>query len=129
MKKITTLLASLALVTIAIAQPGRDYGNNGYGGYDKGKDISVNVDLGRRDKDFNDFYYFSPQQKDMEIAMINRETDRKIQSIKSRFFMSRGRKMQAIWDVENESRFKIEQVNKKFFSRKNMYNGGPRKHW
>lgn len=130
MKKIITLLVSVTMVAIAVAQPGRDYGNGGYGngGYDRGKDITVNVDWGKKDRD-NDVYFFSAKDRDMEIAMINRDIDHKIQSVKMKFFMSRFKKAQAISQLEDERSFKIDQVNKKFFSRKNLYNGGPRKHW
>ena len=127
MKKIITLLVSVTMVAAVFAQPGgRDNGygnNNGYGDYGKGKDV-VFVD-GK----FKDSYVFTPREKDMAIAQINREYDRKIQSVKNRFFMPRFKKEQIIFNLEQDRREEIKQVIMKFKSHKNRYGDFYSKDW
>jgi len=130
MKKIITLLVSVTMVAAVFAQPGgRDngYGNNGYGnngyGYDKGKDV-VFVDA-----KFKDSYVFTPRERDMAIAQINREYDHKIQSVKMRFFMPRFKKEQIIFNLEQERKDEIRMVIMKFKSFKNRYDDHYSKDW
>jgi len=134
MKKIITLLVSVTMVASVFAQynggRGQGQGNNGYGNngnYDKGKDV-VFVDA-----KFRDSYVFTPRERDMQIAQINREFDQKIQSVKMKFFMPRFKKQQLIGQLEDQRKDEIKMVIWKFKSPKNRYDdhdyGHGRKNW
>ena len=130
MKKITTLLVSVTMVASAFAQYGGGKSDNGYGnnnGYGKGKDV-VFVDA-----KFKDSYVFTPRERDMQIAQINREFDQKIQSVKMKFFMARFKKQQMIAQLEDQRKDEIKAVIWKFKSPKNRYDdhdyGHGKKNW
>jgi len=121
MKKIFTLLVSVTLFASAFAQyrndGNKDFGNKGKdgayndGGYNKGND---------RDRGDN-YYSFSTRERDMQIAQINREYDRKIMDIKSRFFIPRFKKEQMIHQLNDQRNDEIKWAYVKFSSRSNHY--------
>jgi hypothetical protein len=98
-------------------------GNNGYGNYDKGKDVVYNDGRYKDNSFVKDFYVYTAREKDMDIAQINWSYDRKIQSVKNRFFMPRFKKEQMIFQLECQRKDEIKDVLAKFNSRKNRFDG------
>ena len=125
MKKIITLLVSVTMVASAFAEfgGGRDQRDNGYGNNDKGKDVVYNDGKMKDNNFFKDFYVYSAREKDMDIAQINLGYDRKIQIVKSKFFMPRFKKDQIIFQLECQRKDEIKDVLAKFNSRKNRFDG------
>jgi hypothetical protein len=120
MKKIFTLLVSVTLFASAFAQyrtgGDKDFGNKGRDGvyndgYKKGND---------RDRGDN-YYSFSMRERDMQIAQINREYDRKIMEVRNRFFMPRYKKEQMVYQLNDQRNFEIKKVYARFSSRDNHY--------
>lgn len=117
MKKIFTLLVSITLFASAFAQ----YKNGGDKDFGKGRD-AVYSDRYKKDNDRGGNYYsFSARERDMQIAQINREYDRKISDVKSRFFMPRFKKEQMIRHLNDQRSDEIKRVYFKFNSRDNHY--------
>ncbi|MEI7963785.1 MAG: hypothetical protein WCH29_01375 [Chitinophagaceae bacterium] len=121
MKKMTTLLLSIALVSSAFAQYGsrdqQDNGNRNNGNYGNNRDIQVNDDRFQKDRDayrYHDRDNFSRRDLDIQIAQINREYDYRIQSIKNKYFMNRFRKEQMIYVLEDQRRDDIKRLWMKF---------------
>ena len=113
---------------------GRDQRDNGYGrdqkengcgngSYDKGKDVVYNDGKFKDNSFFKDFYVYTAREKDMDIFQINREYDRKIQTVKNRFFMPRVKKDQIIYQLEFQRKDEINDVLARFNSRKNRFDG------
>lgn len=126
MKTFFTLLFSMAMFSTAFAQ----YGQKGQ--RDKHDDIYVsnNKDFGH-DKNFGG-YYFTPRERDMEIAQINREYGYKIQSVKNKPFMGWFQKKRIINNLEAQRDDEIAQVIRKFKSPRNKfgdYGRRDRKNW
>lgn len=117
MKKIFTLLATVTMFTSAFAQyktGDRDFGN-------REKTVIIN-DGYKKDNGRSDNYYsYSARERDMQIAMINREYDRKIQEVRSRYFMPRFRKEQQIRQLNDQRSYEIKKVYAKFNDRGNHY--------
>lgn len=123
MKKIFTLLFTSAMLTSAFAQ--YDPNNN----WDKNNKEDVYVKEGKHGHDddrFKDRYYFTPRERDMEIAQINREYDYKIQSVKNKFFMSWYQKKRQIEFLKDQRENEIRRVYAKFNDRRNKFNNGRR---
>jgi hypothetical protein len=120
MKKMFTLVLTAILISgAAFAQYGpKDYGNNGNGN-GNGRNTGWNDNKG--DKYGKGAYYFSARDRDMEIADINREYDRKMQVVKNRFFMSRRQKEAQLCALDDQRKMEIKQVWAKFNDRKNKY--------
>jgi len=114
MKKIFTLSVAVLMLASAFAQ--NRGGQKDYG-FNKGKDVVINDGRFKKDDDrFND-YSFSIRQRDMQIAQINQEYDRKIQNVKKIFFMSRYKKDQMIFRLEDQRKDEIRMVYAKFNDR------------
>ncbi len=116
MKKMITLFAALILVSISFAQYDRD-GQKNYEG--NGRNMAYND---HKNRDHFDRYYFSDRERNMEIAHINKDYDRKINSVMNRFFWSRQRKESVIRSLEAQRRNEIRMVNEKYYHRDNRYN-------
>jgi hypothetical protein len=115
MKKFIALLVTVTMVTAAFAQHqtnrqwntrqdndvvynGTRQGNNGYG---------------------PNSYSFSTRERDIQVAQINREYDRKIREISNRFFMSRYKKERMIYALEEQRRYELKRVYARFGDRNN----------
>ncbi|MEO6547924.1 MAG: hypothetical protein ABIN94_07980 [Ferruginibacter sp.] len=124
MKKSFTLVAIAALITTgSFAQFGHSRDNN----YDQGRDVVVNNGHGGygRDKDRREergTYFFTAREKDMQLFSINREYGNRIESVRHKFFMSRGKKEQLIYSLEQERSAEIRSVWAKFNDRRNLFN-------
>jgi len=123
MKKIFTLLVvTTAMLGSAFAQ---------YNGKDEKSwnDVAANS---RFDKDNDKFnggkYYFTPKERDMQIAQVKREYDHKIQAVRSKFLMSTFQKKRQIEFLKDQREKEIARVIYKFNDRKNQY-GDKRKNW
>ena len=113
MKKIFTLLVSVTMFASAFAQ--YKTGDIKDGRYNKGNDVAYNNSgFKKDDKRSADFYSFSTRERDMQIAQINRDYDRKIADVKSRFFISRFKKDQMICQLNNQRNDEIKRVYAKF---------------
>ena len=113
MKKIFTLLVSVTMFASAFAQ----YKTGGMKDdrYNKGNDVTYNNGSFKKDdKRSDNFYSFGTRERDMQIAQINREYDRKIQDIKSRFFIPRFKKEQMICQLNNQRNDEIKRVYARF---------------
>jgi len=133
MKKIFTLLLSTALLSTAFAQYGqRDkhddvivYNNNQvfdkYDKYDKDFDRDGR-DYDRHGKGYGrGAYIFTPREREMQIAQINREFDYKIQSVRNRYGMSWYQKKRIINNLLVERDEEIGMVWRKFNSKRNKF--------
>jgi len=128
MKTIFTLLFSMSMFSTTFAQ----YGQKGQ--RDKDIDVYVSVDskdFGHHDKNYGG-YIFTPRERDMEIAKINREYGFKIQSVKNKSFMTWMQKKRMVNNLEEQRDGEIAQVIRKFKSPKNKfgdYGRKDRKNW
>jgi hypothetical protein len=115
MKKMIALVVTVTMVTAASAQyqtnrqwntrqdndvvyNGNRHGNNGYG---------------------PNGYSFSTRERDIQVAQINREYDRKIREISNRFFMSRYKRERMIYALEEQRRADLRRVYIRFNDRNN----------
>lgn len=117
MKKIFTLLFATAMLSTAFAQ----YGQKGQQSKTNDVFASTSNKGNMHDNDKFGGYIFSPRERDMQITQINREYDRKIQSVKNNFFTMRIAKVRQIRALENQRDAEIGDVYAKFNSRKNQY--------
>ena len=117
MKKLFTLLFAAALMTTAFAQydPREEWDNNKRDDFEKDS-------RSYHDNGFKGTYYFTPAERDMEIAQINREYDYKIQSVKRKFYMDRNQKMRQVRFLEEQKYMRIQSVLAKFGDRRNKFN-------
>jgi hypothetical protein len=144
MKKIFTLLFSMAMLSTAFAQ----YGQNGQ--QQRGNDVyasNANRDNERHDDNYScddknygrdnrgsdrGSYMFTLREKDMQVAQIYREYDYKIQSVKARNFLSWYQKKRLINDLQNQRDNAIADINYRFNSKKNKFcddgRGGYKRH-
>ena len=118
MKKIITLLFASAMFASAFAQYGSnkdwDKNNNDESYAKDGKD--------KHDEDrFKGGYYFTPREREMEIARINREYDYKIQSVRNKFFMRKKQKKRQIEFLKDQRDREIRRVYTRFNDRRNKY--------
>jgi hypothetical protein len=119
MKTIFTLLFSMAMFSTTFAQ----YGQNGQRDRNKDNDVYVsndNKDFGHHGKNYGG-YTFTPRERDMQIAQINREYDYKMQSVKNKPFMGWYQKKRIINNLEAQRDEEIAQVIRKFRSPKNQF--------
>ncbi len=118
MKKIFTLMTAVIIVASASAQ--NDNGNhNGYGNNDRDRDIAVNDrsynhNDDRRDDRMDDRYRNNFRERDMKIATINQEYDRKIESVRRKWFMSRSKREDWIYQLDGQRRDEIRRVYMRF---------------
>lgn len=119
MKKIFTLLFAVGMVAAAQAQPGnrdtrqadqRNWNN------DDESFISINVSFDN-DNRFGNGRYSNERKRNMEIAKINREYDRRIQKVKNSYFMSRFEKQRKINFLQQQRQQEIRMVYAKFNKR------------
>lgn len=122
MKKSITLLAIAPLITSAtFAQNNRqrddNYGNN------KNRDVVLN---NNRDKGGygNDSraYYFTAREGDIQIAAINRDYYRKVESVRNKMFMGRAKKERIIYSLDQQRDAEIRYVVARFHGRSNRFN-------
>ncbi len=122
MKKIFTLAVATTLFVSAFAQ----YKNGGQRNDHSKKDHDVvynyNKGYNKNDRRFNDSYYFSVRERDMQIAQINRSFDFRIREVKNKLFMNRFKKVQTINFLEDQRRDEIRRVYFKFSDRRNSFN-------
>lgn len=120
MKKIFTLLFATAMLSTAFAQYGQKgqrqgnkqndvYASNGNHGYDK------------PGKSYNDWYVFTPRERDIQIGQINQEYDYKINRVKHQFLMGWFQQKRQIMLLEKQRDNEIQAVNQKFNDRKNRF--------
>jgi len=119
MKTIFTLLFSMAMFSTTFAQYGqRDQ-------RDRNKDNDVYASNDNRGYDHHDKgyggYFFSPSDRDMQIAQIDREYQYRIQSVQNKPFMGWYQKKRIINNLEAERDDEIFQVIRKFRSPKNKF--------
>lgn len=116
MKKIYTLIAAAVITTSAIAQ----LGNGNQNAYDRDRDVAFNNtpynhDNGRYDRD-NDYRddrrngRYAWREREMQIARINNEYDRKIESVRRNWLMSRYKRERWIASLEDQRRDEIRSV-------------------
>lgn len=125
MKKIFTLLFATAMLSTAFAQ----YGQKGQKGNTKANDVYAsnnNPGYDKHDKDYGG-YIFTAKEKDMQIAQINREYNKKIQAVKSKLFMNWFQKSRQIKNLEAQRDNEVQQVMYKFNSPKNQFGDYGRK--
>src|SRR4051812_26832135 len=120
MKKAVTLSTLAVLIAASsFAQYGRDrddnYENN------RGREVTVNNRGGRDYGRERGTYYFTAREKDMQVYSINREYNRRIESVRHRFFMGRDRKEQLICSLELQRNAEIRSVIERFNDRRNRF--------
>ncbi len=119
MKTFFTLLFTMAMFSTAFAQ----YGQNGQ--RDRGKDNDVYASNDNRGNDRNGLgygaYVFTPRERDIQIARINREYDYRIQSVMNKPFMGRFQKSRLVNNLEAQRDDEIARVIHKFRSPKNKF--------
>lgn len=127
MKKIFTLIFSIALISTAWSQRSNEDWNNQTDGYSK------NDNRVYRHNDYGNsgFYYFTPRERDMMIDRINRNYDYKINNVKNQFFMNWIHKKRQIRNLDMQRNYEIQAVNDKFNSRRNRFYDTyhPRRNW
>ena len=124
MKKIITILITSAMFTSAFAQYGQ---NDEWDKKDNG-DVYAKDGKHRHDDDrHKGKYYFTPRERDMQIAQINREYDYRIQSVKNKFFMSWYQKKRQIEFLKDQRDREIRMVYAKFNDRRNRYDDHDRR--
>lgn len=117
MKISFTLLFFTALLSSAFAQ----YGAKNGGGWDKGKYMYASNENLNHGHDNYGSYYFTPRERDMQIAQINREYDYKIRSVKNQYFVGWFQKKRQISIFENRRNNEISTVYAKFSERRNQF--------
>lgn len=124
MKKIITLLGAVLLVASSFAQyDSRDNKRHDNDvAYNDGK--HKDHDNRRGDDRYNNNY----RERDMQIAKINREYDRKIESVQHRWFMSHSRKQELIYQLEDQRRYEIRKVYARFNQRNDRWDDHDRDH-
>jgi len=130
MKKIFTLVFATAMLSTAFAQYGQksqhnqDNDRNDYAYID-------HMDYGKPGKGHFGPYVFTPRDRDMQIAQINREYDFKVNRVKQQVFVSWFQKKRQISALEDQRSFEIKAVWAKFTDRRNKFGDHGRKngHW
>jgi hypothetical protein len=119
MKKIFTLLFAVTMFSTAFAQ----YGQKGQQNKKGNDDYAFNDNHGydKHDNGNNSWYIFTPRERDIEIAQINRSYDYKIRSVKSQFFISWFHKKRQIRFLEDQRDNEIHEVMHKFTDRRNKF--------
>ena len=123
MKKTCTLLAAIVLITTAaVAQNNnRNQRDNNYGNHNP-HDVAINDNHSRgRGYDDRGSTYFNERERDMRIVEINREYNKRIQSVRNKFFMSRYQKERIINSLQFQREKEIRAVIAKFNQREYRY--------
>jgi len=124
MKKIFTLVFALGIVSLSFAQYSgnqKSYGHNNDVAYN---DSHYKKDNGR----FNDRSDYGKREMEMKIADINRNYDRKIQEVRSNWFMNRSKKERMIRTLEEQRKDEIRMAYAKFNNRHNRFDDNDRRH-
>ena len=117
MKKIFTLLFTTALLGTAFAQKdGGDWGN-----HNDGYASNSNRGYNKYGHGNNDFYYFTPRERDREIGRINHYYDNKLRSVKREFFMNWYQRNRIINNLEAKRSNESREVYIKFKDRRNRF--------
>jgi hypothetical protein len=130
MKKIITLMGSVLLVASSFAQYHHD--DQKWNDNDRDRDVAYNDNRYDRDHDNrrDDRYNFGNRERDMQIAQINREYDRKIEMVKHKWFMSHSKKEAVIWSLEDQRRHEIREVYERFSRHNDRFDDrDSRRHW
>jgi hypothetical protein len=105
MKKIITLMGIVLLAASSFAQhnPGNQRNQD--------DDVVYNDDglKDHHDRRY-DRYHYNNRERDMQIANINQEYDRKTEEVKHRWFMSHSEKKELIYSLENKRRYEIRKL-------------------
>jgi hypothetical protein len=117
MKKIFTLLFATVMLGTAFAQ----YGQKGQRGQNNEDDVYVSNNDHGYDRDFRGAYVFTPRERDMQIARINRNFDMKIHAVKNKPYMGMFQKNRLIRNLEVQRDSEIQQVIHTFRSPKNKF--------
>lgn len=120
MKKTCTLLAAIVLITTAAFAQNKNHDNNYGNGNPHDMAINDNHDRGRGYDDRGS-RYFNERERDMRIAEINRQYNKRIQSVRNKFFMSRHEKEHIINSLQFQREKEIRSVIAKFNQREYRY--------
>ena len=121
MKKVFTLFVSFVMVAVSFAQ--YNQGNeNGYGNNKERNAVYNDRFKKDGDRDRNDRRNNWKRERDMQIMQINREYDRKIESVRSRWFMNRSKKERLIYQLEDQRRSEIRNVYERFNNQRGRFN-------
>jgi hypothetical protein len=115
MKKMIAVLITVAMFGVASAQ----YQTNRQWNRGNNNDVVYN---GNRPGNYGyspNSYSFTSRERDIRVAEINREYDRKIREVSNRFFMSRYKKERMIYALEEQRRDELRRVYVKFNDRNN----------
>lgn len=104
-----TLFAFVTLTASAFAQYNPHDNDLG-----KDNDFAYKSNGNRHNNHGNNGYYFSVRERDMQIAQINREYDRKIQAVQNRLFMNYFKKQKMIRALDEKRYSQIRIVYAKF---------------
>jgi len=128
MKKIFTMMIAAMMVTSAFAQYEQKEDWNGKDRNDIAKaDGKNSYDRYDKHDDRGNTYYFTPREKDMQIAQINRNYDYKIRSVQNKFFMGWFEKRRQVKFLEQQRDCEIKAVMDKFNNRNNLFTNPRRK--
>ncbi len=115
MKKMIAVLITVAMFGVASAQ----YQTNRQWNHGNNNDVVYN---GNRQGNYgygSNSYSFTTRERDIRVAEINREYDRKIREVSNRFFMARYKKERMIYALEEQRRDELRRVYAKFNDRNN----------
>ena len=127
MKKTCTLLAAIVLITTAAVAQNKHHDND-YGNGNP-QDVAVNDNHNRgRGYDDRGSRYFTEREREMRIAEINREYNKRIQSVRNKFFMSRYQKERIINSLQFQREKEIRSVIAKFTQREYRYDKRDRRY-
>lgn len=123
MKKLLTLFVSFIIVSFSFAQ----YGAGNEDNYSKQRNAEYSERF-KKDKDGNWRAHSNwKYERDMEVERINRDYDRKIQSVQSRWFINGRKKQRLIRELEENRRDEIRTVFEKYKDGgKNRFQDGDR---
>ncbi len=128
MKKTFTLLASVILITsAAFAQRNNNHvWDDNYGNNNNNNPNDIAIDRnhdrgGAYDDRGSRNYYFNEREKDMQISEINRAYNRKIESVRNKFFMGRYQKERIITSLQFQRDDEIRSVIARYNHRENHY--------
>jgi hypothetical protein len=114
MKKIFTLLVSVGVLSsVAFAQPGAGKKNDRDNRYANSHN-SKRDDRGFDNRKKDAFYFFTPRERDMQIASINREYDYKLNAVRKKFYLFPGEKKKALRNLELQRKSEISWVVNKY---------------
>jgi hypothetical protein len=125
MKKIFTLVLATGLITTAQAQfdvykdndfkKEQRHSSNKWDEDDR-KLVALDIRFDRDDLYRND-RYASDRKRDMLVAKINREYDRRIQKVRNSFFLNRWEKQERIYFLEKQRQQELREVYFKYHNR------------